>query len=133
MPNLILLAMDLPIIGNVISLQQDLSRVSREDLQRSLGVRPMDKSSRFRGVSKKKGKWEAKVMLNRKWAYRGTDMCTMNYYNMCVGDMSCAAVELFNSEEDAARAYDRAVRRLKPNEARAYLNFKVLTTSLVVS
>ena len=80
----------------------DLSRVSREDLQRSLGVKPMDKSSRFRGVSKKKEKWEAKVMLNRKWAYR----------------------ELFNSEEDAARAYDTAVRRLKPNEARAYLNFK---------
>lgn len=25
---------------------------------------------RFRGVSKKKGRWEAKVMLNRKWAYR---------------------------------------------------------------
>jgi hypothetical protein len=30
----------------------------------------MDKSSTFRGVSKKKGRWEAKVMLNRKWAYR---------------------------------------------------------------
>jgi hypothetical protein len=25
---------------------------------------------RFRGVSKKKGKWEAKVMVNRRWAYR---------------------------------------------------------------
>lgn len=35
-------------------------------------------------MSKKKGKWEAKVMVNRKWAYR----------------------ELFDSEEEAARAYD---------------------------
>jgi len=81
---------------------QDLDSVSREDVQRSLGVKPMDKSSRFRGVSRKKGKWEAKVMLNRKWAYR----------------------ELFDSEEDAARAYDRAVWRLKPGDAHAYVNFK---------
>ena len=44
--------------------------LDREDLQRALGVKPMDKSSRFRGVSKKKGKWEAKVMVNRRWAYR---------------------------------------------------------------
>lgn len=57
---------------------------------------------RFRGVSKKKGKWEAKVMVNRKWAYR----------------------ELFDSEEDAARAYDGAVWRLKPREAKSYINFK---------
>lgn len=57
---------------------------------------------RFRGVSKKKGKWEAKVMVNRKWAYR----------------------ELFDSEEEAARAYDGAVWRLKPKEAKSYVNFK---------
>lgn len=62
----------------------------------------MDKSSRFRGVSKKKGKWEAKVMVNRRWAYR----------------------ELFDSEEEAARAYDRALWRLKPKEAASYVNFK---------
>lgn len=37
------------------------SGLTREDLQRALGVKPMDKSSRFRGVSRKKGKWEAKV------------------------------------------------------------------------
>lgn len=76
--------------------------LDREDLQRALGVKPMDKSSRFRGVSKKKGKWEAKVMVNRRWAYR----------------------ELFDSEEEAARAYDRALWRLKPREARSYVNFK---------
>lgn len=58
--------------------------------------------SRYRGVSKKKGKWEAKVMVNRKWAYR----------------------ELFDSEEEAARAYDDAVWRLKPKEAKSYINFK---------
>lgn len=52
------------------SLQQKLSGLTREELQRALGVKPMDKSSRYRGVSKKKGRWEAKVMLNRKWAYR---------------------------------------------------------------
>lgn len=61
----------------------------------------MDKSSRFRGVSKKKGKWEAKVMLNSKWVYR----------------------ELFDTEEAAARAYDDAVWRLKPLEAPSYVNF----------
>ena len=38
--------------------------LGREDLQRALGVKPMDKSSRFRGVSRKKGKWEAKVLSN---------------------------------------------------------------------
>jgi hypothetical protein len=54
----------------VNSLQERLSGLTREELQRALGVKPMDKSSKYRGVSKKKGKWEAKVMLNRKWAYR---------------------------------------------------------------
>ena len=54
----------------VPALQQRLSGLTREELQRALGVKPMDKSSKFRGVSRKKGKWEAKVMLNRKWAYR---------------------------------------------------------------
>ena len=57
---------------------------------------------RFRGVSKKKGKWEAKVMVDRKWAYR----------------------ELFDSETEAAVAYDAAVWRLKPREAKSYVNFK---------
>ena len=41
-------------------------------------------------------------MVNRKWAYR----------------------ELFDSEEEAARAYDDAVWRLKPREAKSYINFK---------
>jgi hypothetical protein len=41
-------------------------------------------------------------MVNRKWAYR----------------------ELFDSEEEAARAYDDAVWRLKPKEAKSYINFK---------
>ncbi|CAD7696688.1 unnamed protein product [Ostreobium quekettii] len=76
--------------------------MSREELQRALGVKPMNKSSRFRGVSKKKGKWEAKVMVNRKWAYR----------------------ELFDTELEAAQAYDAAVWNLKPREARSYVNFK---------
>jgi hypothetical protein len=76
--------------------------LERESLQRALGVKPMDKSSKFRGVSKKKGKWEAKVMVNRRWAYR----------------------ELFDSEEAAARAYDMALWRLKPSEAASYVNFK---------
>eukprot|EP00873_Tetraselmis_striata_P014322 jgi/Tetstr1/434586/TSEL_023677.t1 len=79
----------------------DLQHLSREDLQRSLGVKPMEKSSQYRGVSRKKDKWEAKVMLHRKWAYR----------------------ELFDDELDAARAYDKAVWRLKPLEAKAYVNF----------
>lgn len=76
--------------------------LDRENLQRALGVKPMDKSSKYRGVSKKKGKWEAKVMVNRRWAYR----------------------ELFDSEEAAARAYDKALWRLKPSEAQSYVNFK---------
>eukprot|EP00775_Hariotina_reticulata_P004771 gene4771-5021_t len=84
------------------SLQQKLSGLTREQLQRALGVKPMDKSSKYRGVSKKKGRWEAKVMLNRKWAYR----------------------EMFDTEVDAARAYDTAVWRLKPREAAVYANFK---------
>jgi hypothetical protein len=62
----------------------------------------MDKSSAYRGVSRKKGRWEAKVLLNRKWAYR----------------------EQFDAEEEAARAYDVAVWRLKPREAANYANFK---------
>ena len=40
----------------------EFNGLGREDLQRALGVKPMDKSSRFRGVSRKKGKWEAKVL-----------------------------------------------------------------------
>ncbi len=34
-----------------------------------LTVRPLHR--RYRGVSRKKLKWEAKVMVQRKWAYRG--------------------------------------------------------------
>lgn len=78
------------------------SGLGREALQRALGVKPMDKSSQFRGVSRKKGRWEAKVMVERRWAYR----------------------ELFDTEAEAARAYDAAVWRLKPTEARSYVNFK---------
>eukprot|EP00803_Ostreobium_quekettii_P008485 evm.model.scf_346.5 EVM.evm.TU.scf_346.5 scf_346:61221-74038(-) len=78
------------------------SGMSREELQRALGVKPMNKSSKFRGVSKKKGRWEAKVMVNRKWAYR----------------------ELFDTEMEAAQAYDAAVWKLKPREAKSYINFK---------
>jgi hypothetical protein len=42
------------------------------------------------------------VVLNRRWAYR----------------------ELFDGEEDAARAYDGAIWRLRPRDARGYVNFK---------
>ena len=42
------------------------------------------------------------VMVNRKWAYRA----------------------LFDSEDEAARAYDAAVWRLKPREAGSFINFK---------
>ena len=41
--------------------QDEFKGLEREELQRALGVKPMDKSSQFRGVSRKKGKWEAKV------------------------------------------------------------------------
>ncbi|KAK9829864.1 hypothetical protein WJX72_008334 [[Myrmecia] bisecta] len=78
------------------------SGLGRAELQRALGVKHMDKASRYRGVSKRKGKWEASVMVNRKWAYR----------------------ELFDSEEQAALAYDQAVRRLKPEKAESRVNFK---------
>lgn len=63
---------------------------------------PLWSGCRYRGVSRKKGKWEAKVMVDRKWAYR----------------------ELFDSETEAAHAYDAAVWRLKPREAKSYVNFK---------
>lgn len=65
-------------------------------------ARTLEMLRRYRGVSKKKGRWEAKVMVNRKWAYR----------------------ELFDSEREAACAYDAAVWRLKPGEAKSYVNFK---------
>lgn len=42
------------------------------------------------------------VMVNRKWAYRA----------------------LFDSEDEAAHAYDAAVWRLKPKEASSFINFK---------
>ena len=41
-------------------------------------------------------------MVNRKWAYRA----------------------LFDSEAEAARAYDAALWRLKPKEAVSFVNFK---------
>jgi hypothetical protein len=37
---------------------------------------------------------------------------------------SCPHRELFDTEQEAARAYDTAVWRLKPREARNYANFK---------
>lgn len=55
----------------------------------------------YRGVSKKKGKWEAKVMVNRKWVYR----------------------QLFENEKEAALAYDREVRKRKPAVANSFVNF----------
>lgn len=47
------------------------------------------------------------MMVNRKWAYR----------------------QLFDSEADAARAYDDAVWRLKPKEAISFVNFKDATSA----
>jgi uncharacterized protein YfiM (DUF2279 family) len=57
--------------------------------------------SRYRGVSwhRKAGKWQATTKSNRRLVYLG----------------------LFDSEADAARAYDSAVRRLRGD--RAKLNF----------
>lgn len=84
--------------------RQDIRRLSnlgRAALQSALGIKPMTKSSRFRGVSKKKAKWEARVMVGRRWAFRA----------------------LFDCEESAARAYDAAVWRLKPSSAKAFVNF----------
>jgi hypothetical protein len=57
--------------NEVPALQQRLSGLSREELQRALGVKPMDRSSKYRGVSKKKGRWEAKVRGRRARAGRG--------------------------------------------------------------
>lgn len=48
-----------------------LSGLSREDLQKALGVKPIRKTSRFNGVSKKRGKWVAKVMIDKKLVYHG--------------------------------------------------------------
>ena len=61
--------------GSIIPLQGGLAGLTREELQRALGVKPQEKSSQFRGVSRKKGKWEAKVMVNNKWAFRGGWRC----------------------------------------------------------
>ena len=57
---------------------------------------------RYRGVSRKKGRWEAKVMVDRRWAFR----------------------DLYDSETEAAQAYDDALWRLKPEFASSYANFK---------
>eukprot|EP00873_Tetraselmis_striata_P045021 jgi/Tetstr1/465285/TSEL_009986.t1 len=78
-----------------------LGGLSREDLQKALGVKPIRKTSRFNGVSKKRGKWVAKVMIDKKLVYHAS----------------------FHDEREAALAYDAAVRRLKPSKAHAYVNF----------
>lgn len=64
-------------------------------------------SRRFRGVSRKKGRWEAKVMVSRKWAYR----------------------ELFNSEETAGEdcgedclAAGQSCTMLAPSDCQSMLN-----------
>ncbi len=44
--------------------------MSRHGLTQMLPMRLPTLACRYRGVSKKKGKWEAKVMVNRRWAYR---------------------------------------------------------------
>lgn len=61
----------------------------------------MGVACRYRGVSKKKGKWEAKVMVNRKWKFRA----------------------IFLNEIEAALAYDEAVREHKPDVANSFVNF----------
>eukprot|EP00884_Botryococcus_braunii_P012054 jgi/Botrbrau1/2084/Bobra.0047s0045.1 len=74
---------------------------TRAEVQAHLGVTTMNKSSDFRGVSRKKHKWEAKVMVNRRWVYR----------------------ELFSDERAAAHAYDKAVKKWKPDSYHNYINF----------
>eukprot|EP00951_Prasinocladus_malaysianus_P037363 scaffold400751_cov42-Prasinocladus_malaysianus.AAC.1 len=88
--------------GEFAERASKLIGMSREELQRSLGVKPIRKTSRFNGVSKKRGKWVAKVMIDKKLVYHAS----------------------FEDEREAAMAYDSAVRRLKPNKAHAYVNFK---------
>uniref|UniRef100_A0A061QWI6 Ap2-like protein n=1 Tax=Tetraselmis sp. GSL018 TaxID=582737 RepID=A0A061QWI6_9CHLO len=93
--------------GKYAERASKLNGLSREDLQKSLGVKPIHKTSRYNGVSKKRGKWVAKVMIDKKLVYHAS----------------------FEDEKEAALAYDSAVRRLKPSKAHAYVNFSESTSS----
>ena len=57
--------------GDYAQRASKLCGLSREDLQRSLGVKPIHKTSRYNGVSKKRGKWVAKVMIDKKLVFHG--------------------------------------------------------------
>lgn len=52
-------------LGNLLA-----ACVRHYGLTQMLPMRLPTLACRYRGVSKKKGKWEAKVMVNRRWAYR---------------------------------------------------------------
>ncbi len=51
------------------ALRQRLGELSKEELQRALGVKPQERSSRFKGVARRKGMWAAKV--RRAWEGEG--------------------------------------------------------------
>lgn len=60
--------------GKFAERASKLCGLSRDELQRALGVKPIHKTSRYNGVSKKRGKWVAKVMIDKKLVFHGKRM-----------------------------------------------------------
>ena len=83
-------------IFKITKIKDKISKLKKEELSKINISKSFKRSSKYRGVSRNGNKWQVLIMINRKKTYIGN----------------------YDSEEDAAKAYDQYAIKYHGDKAR---------------